>query len=217
VDAAEGAGPHQDSSGLLLDAPGGVVFEGVVATAEVGEIADVRGSAVLMVDGVVDVGPPHGLPASGESAVLVSCAQVSAQRFGGVPAVHGQDAAGVRVGEDPIPSGRGPCQATGRVGVDRGGAVQDRALVGRAGECGSGDRDLHDRAERFEHVDSVPVDLHRSGVARQEDVAEDVRAKLIQGALIPGALIPRACQMVCVRGGSPYGRKHTVGYRQGVA
>ena len=27
----------------------------------------------------------------------------------------------------------------------------------------------------------------------------------------------RACQMVCVRGGSPYGRKHTVGYRQGVA
>ena len=26
-----------------------------------------------------------------------------------------------------------------------------------------------------------------------------------------------ACQMVCVRGGSPYGRKHTVGYRQGVA
>jgi len=27
----------------------------------------------------------------------------------------------------------------------------------------------------------------------------------------------RACQMVCVRGGFPYGRKHTVGYRQGVA
>jgi len=27
----------------------------------------------------------------------------------------------------------------------------------------------------------------------------------------------RACQMVCVRGGSPYGRKHTVGYRQGGA
>src|SRR6218665_3098758 len=25
-----------------------------------------------------------------------------------------------------------------------------------------------------------------------------------------------ACQMVCVRGGSPYGRKHIVGYRQGV-
>ncbi|HKP08221.1 MAG TPA: hypothetical protein VJU58_13285, partial [Microbacterium sp.] len=26
-----------------------------------------------------------------------------------------------------------------------------------------------------------------------------------------------ACQMVCVRGGSPYERNHTVGYRQGVA
>ena len=30
---------------------------------------------------------------------------------------------------------------------------------------------------------------------------------------VPG----RACQMVCVRGGSPYERKHTVGYRQGGA
>src|SRR6218665_1750327 len=30
-------------------------------------------------------------------------------------------------------------------------------------------------------------------------------------------LARRACQMVCVRGGSPYGRKHIVGYRQGVA
>src|SRR6218665_1041549 len=35
--------------------------------------------------------------------------------------------------------------------------------------------------------------------------------------LVPRCRVSRACQMVCVRGGSPYGRKHTVGYRQGVA
>ncbi|MDQ1076350.1 MULTISPECIES: transposase [Microbacterium] len=37
------------------------------------------------------------------------------------------------------------------------------------------------------------------------------------GAGLARALRARACQMVCVRGGSPYERKHTVGYRQGVA
>ena len=81
--AAGGAGPHQHARRDLFDSPGGVVFQGVVAAAEVGEVVVAGGSAVGGVDGVVDVAPPDRAVAAGEAAVLVAGGEEPVQRAPG--------------------------------------------------------------------------------------------------------------------------------------
>ena len=94
VDAAGGAGPFEDAAGELADLPGGVVFEDVVALAQVGEVAVVGGSAFGGVDGVVEVAAPDGLAAAGEPAAFVAGAEESFQGLAGLVAVDGEDASG---------------------------------------------------------------------------------------------------------------------------
>ena len=129
VTSAGGCGPFEYPFGVLCDVPAGVVFQGVVAAAEVGEVAGFGASAVCPVGGVVDIAPLCRGAAAGESAVLVPCPQQPAHLFGGPVPVHAQHGPGGRVFPDHIPAGRVTCEVPGGSGVDR-------AVTGELGELG---------------------------------------------------------------------------------
>ncbi|WP_404803021.1 hypothetical protein, partial [Microbacterium pullorum] len=138
----------QGAVGVLGDGPGGVVFEGVVPFAEVGEVAEVGGPAVGVVDGVVDVADVGGGPAAGEPAVLVAAAEEPALLRGGPVAVGAEEGAGGGVVEQSVPAGRDGRVMAGRGRVEGSVAVEDGGGV-TAGEGGGGDGDLDMRDDRI--------------------------------------------------------------------
>lgn len=106
---------------MLGDVPPGVVFEGVVVSAEVCEVVGGGGAAFCGVDGVVDVASGEWGAAAGESAVLVSCGEEAAHVFGGGVTVHGDHVTGVGGDGDGVPGGGVRGEGSDSGGVD--GAV----------------------------------------------------------------------------------------------
>ena len=118
--------------------------------AEAGEVAHIRGAAEGVVEGVVPIAPVGGLSASGESAVLIPSPEEPFHiRRRGI-SVHRESTSRDRVGEDPIPPGRVPCELAGRSRVDRAPPDQVGGLVGHAGQRQRGHCDVHDSADRPE-------------------------------------------------------------------
>ena len=103
VVGAEWAGPGEGAVGCLGDRPFAVVLEGVVSSAEVGEVRAGRWSAEGSVDGVVDVAAHGRCVAAGESAVQVSGSEELFEFRVGSVGVDGEYGAGVWVDGDFFP------------------------------------------------------------------------------------------------------------------
>ncbi|WP_036295538.1 hypothetical protein, partial [Microbacterium sp. C448] len=56
-------GPFQDSAAELANGPGRFAFQDVMAFAETSQVADIRGAAERVIEGVVAIAPVRGLPA----------------------------------------------------------------------------------------------------------------------------------------------------------
>jgi hypothetical protein len=78
VGASGGGGPFEDPTGVLSDSPWCELLHGVVALTQVREVPEGGGSALGVVDGVVDFAADRGVAAAGEAAVLVAGAEVAA-------------------------------------------------------------------------------------------------------------------------------------------
>src|SRR5690606_25360797 len=111
------------------------------------------------------------------------------------------------------------------VGEELGGGEQERGagralLVGQdLRERDAGvviDRDMDVVEPDPTSAAAVVVDHLRAVDAPAAAVGDPAEFLDIDMEQIAGVRV-RACQMVCVRGGSPYERKHTVGDRQGDA
>ncbi len=147
-----------------------------MSAAEVGEVVDRGVAAVGVVVGVVEVGAVRGAAAAGEPAVLVAGAQQPADLGRGPVPVDGVDDAGHGVGDDPVPSRCDTGEGADRVGVDRTDAGEHRTRLGRTGERGDRDGDLHGRVDRGQPV--------ATGGAGEQQVGEHVGRDLREGAVV---------------------------------
>jgi hypothetical protein len=165
---AVGCRPVEDAVRLVIKLPAGEVLHPVVMSAEAGEIADIRCSAVLPGDRVVQVAGPGSPAAAGCAAGAVSEAHRPLE-IGGhsvLTSADGEDCSGLRLDED---AGERGCvdRDTGRgLGIDRPIAVERGGCVGDAGQAECWDGDLHGGPDVLLHVDRMREHRVRSDIVR---------------------------------------------------
>ena len=191
VDAPCRAHPLQHPVGQLRHPPPGVVFENVVAAAEVGEVPRIRRPTLRGILTMVEVAAMDRLAAPDEAAVSVADAQRASDVLGRAISVNGKHAATDGMGEHAIPARRVPGQTPRRLRIDRTVTRKIGRIGSAAEQCERRDRDLDRGTHRSRSRGHVVSD----GIRGEQEVSQEIRAQLIHRPIIPsGRLIGRAAR-----------------------